>query len=188
MRGITWNSEFELQINSAEFQLGLPTMVNDIVALFEDTLLADEGGLHVKCSTNIDTLRSLVTEFFEAWTISSRLVIEAVGAERVFSVLKMISTARVVTWDYNEYTYFENLPDVITIYRGGGGGDKETLKGYSWSTDLAVAESFSLKHTSGCILVGEILKNDVLLLNSDESELVAAPNTIRNVSLYRRNR
>lgn len=40
-------------------------------------------------------------------------------------------------------TFFDALPDVVTVYRGGS---RERVRGLSWTTDRAVGESFARGH------------------------------------------
>jgi hypothetical protein len=184
---ININDDFEvdIQFDAARFQLAVTATVSDLITLYEEIILEKEGVVSIASPEHVNNLQSLTGDFFHAWIISSWLVIEAVGAKRTFSVLKMLSAIKIVAWVYDDCEWFENLPDVITIFRGGEGAKEEVMKGYSWSTNLAVAEQFARMHACGSILVGEIYKDDVLLLNPSQDELVADPNTIRKIALLK---
>lgn len=68
--------------------------------------------------------------------------------------------------------FFENLPNIITVYRGIQ--SEEFSDGLSWTTDLKTAQFFAnrfkRKKLKGIVLVGEIQKSDILAYINNRSE------------------
>lgn len=80
--------------------------------------------------------------------------------------------------DLNQ-TFFDSLPDVITIYRGA---QKIRSLGMSWTTDIEVAKLFAKGHRGyrvpdGRIVQTTIRKCDILTVSQDrgESTIVVDP-------------
>ena len=73
--------------------------------------------------------------------------------------------------DLNQ-TFFDSLPDVITIYRGA---QKIRSFGMSWTTDIEVAKLFAKGHRGyrvpdGRIVQTTIKKSDILTVSQDRGE------------------
>ena len=76
--------------------------------------------------------------------------------------------------DEDEYEFYKNLPEEITVYRGTGKGARHLL-GLSWTLDYEKAKWFATRwNKKGVIYKGKILKENVLAYFSrrNESEVV----------------
>lgn len=131
----------------------------------------------------ISELVEFSADLFGVWIDSIWRLIEMLGHKNVFDILKRLAIYREIFWDISEYDIYEDLPDVIKIYRGGQGPIEEVLKGFSWSAHLTVAKEFAEKHPNGIVLSAEISKKDILLINPYQAELVPEPATLRSVQI-----
>ena len=77
-----------------------------------------------------------------------------------------------------EFTIYENLPEILTVYRGVGvGGVRD---GLSWTRDINMAIWFANRFNgkngkTGYVLSAEIHKEDILAYFSKEDEIVCRP-------------
>ncbi len=84
--------------------------------------------------------------------------------------------------------FYDDLPDEITIYRGGNEGSWLT-RGFSWTTDRGVAENFGrgLRFTNKQprLAIGKVLKQDVLAVFVDrqESELLVDSDDVDDIAI-----
>ena len=99
----------------------------------------------------------------------------------MMEILELFSTCRGITWEYEHYAYYEQLPDHIQIFRGGSGTLDDVLLGFSWSLNKVVAEQFANSSLDGILVRAEIAKKDVLLVSSLECELVPRLGSLSNV-------
>jgi len=129
----------------------------------------------------VKDLEKLSRDFFWAWMTSSPAVIAALGSPKVMEILELFSTYRGITWEYEHYAYYEQLPDHIEIFRGGSGTLDNVLLGFSWSLSKEIAEQFANSSLDGILLRAEIAKKDVLLVSSLECELVPRLSSLSNV-------
>jgi hypothetical protein len=81
--------------------------------------------------------------------------------------------------------FFENLPQVVTIYRGCG---RQRAAGISWTTDIKIAMGFARGHrqigvSEPVIVTAEIDKNDIFAVFTErsESEIVCTPSRILKI-------
>lgn len=80
------------------------------------------------------------------------------------------------------------LPDVITVYRGGNSESTPYDKAYSWTLDVNVANMFACRRGKGpaYIAKGQVQKDDILecfMKNNKEQEIIVDPNKITDISL-----
>lgn len=72
--------------------------------------------------------------------------------------------------DEDEYKFYKELPEEITVYRGTGKGARHLL-GLSWTLDYNKAKWFATRwNKKGVIYKGKIRKKDVLAYFSRRSE------------------
>lgn len=128
----------------------------------------------------VKDLEMLSGDFFWAWTTSSPAVIAALSSPKVLEMLELFSKYRGITWGYEHYAYYEQLPDNIQIFRGGSGTLDDVLLGFSWSLSQEVAERFANSSLDGILVRAEVAKQDVLLVSSLESELVPRLGSLSN--------
>lgn len=77
-----------------------------------------------------------------------------------------------------EFKMYENLPELLTVYRGVGTG--RVRDGLSWTKDINMAIWFAnrfneKKGKTGYVLSAEIHKEDILAYFSKEDEIVCRP-------------
>lgn len=76
-----------------------------------------------------------------------------------------------------------DLPDTVTIYRGGNSASTPFEKAYSWSLDINVANFFASRRGTeeGYLVEAEISKKDIidLSLDSNEQEIIVHPQDVR---------
>ena len=77
-----------------------------------------------------------------------------------------------------EFTIYENLPEILTVYRGVGTG--RVRDGLSWTRDINMAIWFANRFNgkngkTGYVLSAEIHKEDILAYFSKEDEIVCRP-------------
>lgn len=77
----------------------------------------------------------------------------------------------------------KDLPDVITIYRGGNTASTPYEKAYSWTLDINTANFFAIRRGSGpaYIVKGEVKKSDIIeyLGDRDEKEILVYPSKVK---------
>ena len=81
----------------------------------------------------------------------------------------------------------KELPDVLTIYRGGNSASTPYEQGYSWTLDVNTANFFAIRRGSGpaYIVTGKIKKEDVIEYIDDrgEEEIIVLPNKVEIVDV-----
>ena len=82
--------------------------------------------------------------------------------------------------DAEEYSEFQKLPEMITVYRGVSKKQKED--GMSWTTSKKKAEWFSKRYGNGYVIMGNANKKDVLayFTRRNEKEIVIEPQNVKN--------
>lgn len=82
--------------------------------------------------------------------------------------------------DAEEYSEFQKLPEMITVYRGVSKKQKED--GMSWTTSKKKAEWFSQRYGDGYVIMGKANKKDVFayFTRRDEKEIVIEPKNVKN--------
>lgn len=169
-------------INLDEFDYSLKNMSEAIDEVYSKAFFLEDGQIMVNPKF-VNQLQALSGDFFTVWAESSWDLIYTLGSERVFEILELLSAYRFATWEFEEYNFFEGMPETLKIYRGGDGTKEEVLKGFSWSLDLQVAKEFAEKHVQGLVLTAEIFKKDVLLINTAQHELVPHPKNLREIDV-----
>ena len=129
----------------------------------------------------LGALRSLSEHFFQAWDISSILLIAECGASKSMEMLEFFATYREMIWDYDCFSYWERLPDQIEIFRGGEGTPEELARGFSWSIRQDFAELFANRAVNGIVVKAEVSKTDVLLVATSEGTIVPRVGSISNI-------
>lgn len=165
-----------------DFDKHVKNISDDIGEVYNKAFF-DSDGEEMVIPKFVWQLQELSGDFFSAWANSSWDLINALGVERVFEILEQLAVYRFATWEENEYEFFEGIPEVVKIYRGGDGTKEDVLKGFSWSLDFEVANEFAEKHVQGLVLSAEISKNDVLLINTAQNELVPHPKNLRKIEV-----
>lgn len=168
--------------NRRDFENSTVKVIETFENQYRDVFIMKEGITYVDAKLWSE-IEKLTFEIMGAWIHSSGELLRVIGQEKVFSIFGVISNYRQELWDYDEYKAFISLPEKIKIYRGGVGGMNEILKGFSWTASLEVAKGYSACHTDGSVLSAEICKNDVLLINIMERELVPHPSKLKNIEL-----
>ena len=85
--------------------------------------------------------------------------------------------------DENDYIFFKNMPDEITVYRGITDQNKYSVRALSWTINPDVAEWFAKRFNSkGIIYHTTIPKKYILAYFSDrnEEEVIIDINKIKN--------
>lgn len=82
----------------------------------------------------------------------------------------------------SEYQAYQNLPDILTVYRGVTPGHNPD--GLSWTSDIEKAQWFANRFGSGYLLKGTARKKDVLAYfgRRREEEVVISPKKLSNIS------
>lgn len=77
----------------------------------------------------------------------------------------------------------KELPEIVTVYRGGNSASAKPSEAYSWTTDINVANFFASRRgkDDGYIVKAEVDKKDIIEYHPDESEreVIAAPENVR---------
>jgi hypothetical protein len=95
---------------------------------------------------------------------------------------KALAGGWLATMDESERKVFDNLPDVVTVYRGTN--CEEGVKGFSWTLDRAKAKWFAKRFANkdnDCLIVhGTVAKTDVVAYfdNRNEKEIVALADNV----------
>ncbi|MFA6904434.1 MAG: hypothetical protein WC236_15270 [Gallionellaceae bacterium] len=182
--GVLQTSSMSNQIDQSNiFETG-SYIKNNVVMGFEEYVLDVYNELNNAFQNeNFHGIDDLAANYFGVWTDSSGGVLTVLGEDKFFGILKKLSIDRELFWGYYEYQYFEYLQDDLVIYRGGSGSKDDVLKGYSWTTDIEIAQEFAGRLENGVVLSAEILKDDVMLVNSCQNEVVPMPSALRNISI-----
>lgn len=77
----------------------------------------------------------------------------------------------------------KGLPDVVTVYRGGNNHSTPYNQGFSWTTNINVANFFACRHgkEEGYIAKGKIRKSDIIeayFKESAEVEIIVSPKNV----------
>lgn len=94
------------------------------------------------------------------------------------SILEMVNFFKKADKRYlmseEEYKVYENLPDIVTIYRGISDKRYSRKKSLSWTLDRKTAEWFSTRFNSkeGVVLEKKVHKDDILCYFSNEKECI----------------
>ena len=76
----------------------------------------------------------------------------------------------------------KELPDVVTVYRGGNTASTKPEEAYSWTTDINVANFFAARRGTGdgYIVTAEVNKRDIIeYFPESEKEIVVSPEKVR---------
>jgi hypothetical protein len=114
------------------------------------------------------------------------------NALRSLSRKKAVLAPAVDYYDSDARTFFDSLPNVVTIYRGCS---RNRWRGISWTTDEDVAASFAHGHRSipvpdPVIITADIPREWILAVSvdRDESEVIVDPVTLAGVRLLKAGR
>ncbi len=82
------------------------------------------------------------------------------------------------------HAFLADLPETVTVYRGGNSASTPAENAYSWTLDINVAYFFAcrLGNGSGTITMGHVAKADILDAFTDgdtEREIIVDPATVR---------
>ena len=131
----------------------------------------------------VQDLQTFSADFFDCWTMGNHELVEYLGNSRVIAILEFLSLARGLTWPVDNYNHFMELADEFEIYRGGVSPVDELLLGYSWTLDGERAAAYSRRQPNGIVVKALLSKNDVLLLDAMEREIVPRPSAWRSFQL-----
>ena len=87
-------------------------------------------------------------------------------------------------WSADALIYYEQLPEELTVYRGGAGSIQQILAGHSWTLNQGLATNYS-KQSHGIVISARLAKTDVLYLCPAEAEIVLRRESLSNVELNR---
>jgi hypothetical protein len=98
---------------------------------------------------------------------------------QLFAMIEYCGPSNIMTEaDYSEY---QNLPDVVSIFRGGHYNNLDCL---FWSLKKSIAEKYvSLGGLAPHLLTGTISKEHILLLVDKGQEIVCRYNDINNIEI-----
>ena len=86
--------------------------------------------------------------------------------------------------DSDERRVYNELPDVVEVYRGVTSYNKRNIRALSWTLDYGVAEWFSTRFDeSGSVYRATVAKEHVfaVFLGRDEKEVIVDPRYLENV-------
>ena len=86
--------------------------------------------------------------------------------------------------DQEEYTQFQNLDDVVTVYRGVTSYNANNIKALSWTLTREVAEWFVHRYgEDGIVYEAQINKEHTyaLFLGRNEEEVIVDPKRLINL-------
>ena len=99
------------------------------------------------------------------------------------SALKVILNSKTPADIQKTQSQLSDLPEIVTIYRGGNSASTPFEQAYSWSLDINTANFFAGRRGTeeGYIVEAEISKNDIidLFLDSDEQEIIVNPKDVK---------
>jgi hypothetical protein len=105
------------------------------------------------------------------------------GEKDCFELMELAAKNKSFVWGVDMEVYFEDLPDKVTIYRGGVGSVQDVAAGHSWSLDEGFAAPYAC-HANGILISAKISKNDILLLGTVESEIVPRKAALKGIKLF----
>jgi len=102
------------------------------------------------------------------------------------NALKEIIRSKTETDKRKTAKKLKNLPNRLTVYRGGNTASTPFKKAYSWTLDMNVANFFAVRHGTGegYIAQGEVYKKDIieaLLDERGESEILIDPTKVHRI-------
>lgn len=163
-----------------KFQKTVMQISEQIDLVFKNIYIEDRLNLESRADLEV-----LNTNFTDVWKHSSKYVFEVLGIVRVKEILSHFSFKRVCSWSFDEFDFYQTLPDQLTIYRGGKDSAEDVLKGFSWTLDFSVANQFAKIHENGLVLRAEVNRDDLIFANPEEWEVVPRIGSIKNVSVIK---
>lgn len=129
-----------------------------------------------------EALRTFYEDFFYCWSMSSPKTLTHLGAADCETILELTSRWKSVVWSIDALLYYEELPEELTIFRGGQGSLEEVTAGYSWSLSCDISQTY-IKDSNGLLISAQLKKSDILLLAPEENEIVPKRNALVNVQV-----
>lgn len=130
--------------------------------------------------TYIDELRNFYEEFAYYWSLSSPKTIDFFGENRCYEIFEICSKWKECVWGMDALSYYEQLPEELTVFRGGAGSIQQILNGHSWTLNQDLATNYS-KQDHGIVISARLAKTDVLHLSTEEEEIVLRRELLTNV-------
>ena len=114
----------------------------------------------------------------DCWKYSSSFLLQLYEPE---VIIRMFNAWGVLTMTQDEFDYLQQLPDKITIFRGGDTASA-AANAFTWTLNKSVAVEYS---TAGgrekIVASANVRTSDVLALYFDDMEIVVAPSNLENV-------
>ena len=134
--------------------------------------------------TYLVELNKFYEEFSYFWSLSSPKTIDCFGEKLCYDIFELFYKWKECVWSADALIYYEQLPEELTVYRGGAGSIQQILAGHSWTLNQGLATNYS-KQSHGIVISARLAKTDVLYLCPAEAEIVLRRESLSNVELNR---
>ena len=151
---------------------------NSLITLADTAMVLDYFSLLLK-KENVKDLYGLFLEFY---------TINDYGfGNLLLETLKQIVDRKTDKQKCETVKKIQNLPDVITIYRGENNNSTQYTRAYSWTLDINIANFFAARHGNGParIIEGKIKKSDIIeyLDGRGEKEILVYPENVEIINV-----
>ena len=130
--------------------------------------------------TYLVELEKFCEEFSYYWRLSSPKTIDCFGEKLCYEVFELFFKWKECVWGVEALTYYGQLPEELTVFRGAAGSMQQILCGHSWTLNQDLAINYS-KQSHGIVISARLAKTDVLFLSSEEEEIVLRRESLSNV-------
>jgi hypothetical protein len=131
---------------------------------------------------NLDEAQRLASDVSAAWTQSSDEYLNVLGPVQGAEILRWAASRKYLLWEHEDIVWFKALPEIVDVYRGGGGSQASIAKGWSWTLSAEIAVQFSEASGGETILRGKAIRDEILLMNASQEEIVLLPGSVAEVN------
>lgn len=128
------------------------------------------------------SFESVFRDFSYFWHLTSPITMEKLGEENCLQIMEVATKWKECFWEISDIFIYEELPESVTIYRGGTGSVSDICRGHSWSWQLNVAKRYS-DQIDGNVIFSTIDKSDIIHLNGLEQEIIPRKSSLLNSNI-----